>query len=105
MLLLYLRAPGPQRGAGVRSSLATFSSHKCYSLSVIWVGQAWLFAAGLMRAVSRDLSNKQRHAVTLSRFAGSVECIGSLSGVVQLHMAGKGAAGEHSMLLAGQSSS
>lgn len=65
---LLLRAPGPLRGAGARSSLATFSSRSCCSLSVIWVGQAWLFAAGLMRAVSRDLFNKQRHAVTRAVF-------------------------------------
>lgn len=58
-------------------------------LSVLWLGQAWLFAAGFMRAVSGDLVNKQRQAVTLSDFAGSFEQAGSLPGTVLLHMAGK----------------
>lgn len=41
MLQLFLRAPSPLpwEVQVVRSSLATFSSHSCCSLSVIWVGQ------------------------------------------------------------------
>lgn len=95
--LLFLRdtercwAPG--RCGGEVLVVATFSSCSCCSLSVVWVGQAWLFAACFMRAVSRELFDKQRHAVSLSSFAGSFECMGSLPGVVPLHMAGKGCSG------------